>query len=45
MSVKQKLVTAEELWEMPDVPGKRFELVDRQASGGIVGDLLDSLRR
>jgi Uma2 family endonuclease len=28
MSVKQKLVTAEELWEMPDVPGKRFELVD-----------------
>lgn len=28
MSVKQQLVTAEELWEMPDVPGKRFELVD-----------------
>ncbi|MDQ3524361.1 MAG: Uma2 family endonuclease [Chloroflexota bacterium] len=27
MSVKQ-LVTAEELWEMPEVPGKRFELVD-----------------
>ena len=27
MSVKQ-LVTAEELWDMPDVPGKRFELVD-----------------
>ncbi len=28
MSVEQKLVTAEELWEMPEVPGKRFELVD-----------------
>ena len=28
MSVKQHLVTAEELWEMPEVPGKRFELVD-----------------
>lgn len=28
MSVKQKLVTAEELWEMPEAPGKRFELVD-----------------
>lgn len=27
MSVKH-LVTAEELWEMPEVPGKRFELVD-----------------
>ena len=28
MSVKQHLVTAEELWEMPEVPGKRYELVD-----------------
>ena len=28
MSVKQHLVTVEELWEMPEVPGKRFELVD-----------------
>ncbi len=28
MSVKQHLVTAEELWEMPEVPGKTFELVD-----------------
>lgn len=28
MSVEQKLITAEELWEMPEVPGKRFELVD-----------------
>ena len=28
MSVKQHLVTAEELWEMPDVPGKGFELVN-----------------
>lgn len=28
MRVKQQLVTAEELWEMPEVPGKRFELVD-----------------
>lgn len=28
MAVKQQLVTAEELWEMPEVPGKRFELID-----------------
>lgn len=28
MSVKHELVTAEELWEMPDPPGKRLELVD-----------------
>lgn len=28
MSVEQKLLTAEDLWEMPEVPGKRFELVD-----------------
>lgn len=28
MSVEQKLITAEELWEMPEVPGKRLELVD-----------------
>lgn len=28
MSVKQTLVTAEELWEMPEVPGKRLELID-----------------
>ena len=28
MSIKQRLVTAEELWDMPDVPGKGFELVD-----------------
>lgn len=27
MSVKQ-IVTAEELWDMPEVPGKRLELVD-----------------
>jgi Uma2 family endonuclease len=27
MSVKQ-IVTAEELWEMPDVSGQRFELID-----------------
>ncbi len=26
MSVKQ-LITAEDLWEMPEIPGKRFELV------------------
>lgn len=26
MSVKQ-LVTAEELWAMPEIPGKRYELV------------------
>lgn len=28
MSVKQKLVTAEEFWAMPEVPGKNLELVD-----------------
>jgi Uma2 family endonuclease len=28
MSVKQQLVTAEELWHMPKVPGMRFELID-----------------
>lgn len=28
MSVKQHLVTAEELYDTPDVPGKGFELVD-----------------
>jgi len=28
MSVKQQLVTAEELYEMPEVPGKSRELVD-----------------
>lgn len=28
MSVKHKLVTADELWNMPDPPGKRLELVD-----------------
>lgn len=28
MSVEQKLITAQDLWEMPEVPGKRFELVD-----------------
>lgn len=30
MSVKQQVVTAEELWEMPEVPGRRIELVDGQ---------------
>ncbi len=28
MSVEQKLMTAEDLWEKPEIPGKRFELVD-----------------
>jgi len=28
MSVEQKLLTAEELWKMSEVPGKRYELVD-----------------
>ncbi len=28
MSVKHEMVTAEALWEMPDPPGKRLELVD-----------------
>lgn len=28
MSIEQKLLTAEELWKMPEVPGKRYELVD-----------------
>ena len=27
MPVSEKLITAEELWAMPEVPGKRFELV------------------
>ena len=31
MSVKQQ-VTAEEIWEMPEVPGKRLELVDGEVS-------------
>lgn len=30
MGVKQQLVTAEELWDMPEVPGMRFELIDGQ---------------
>jgi Uma2 family endonuclease len=28
MSVEQKMMTAEDLWEKPEIPGKRFELVD-----------------
>lgn len=28
MSVKQKLITAEEFWEMPEIPGTWLELVD-----------------
>lgn len=28
MAVSEKLMTAEELWAMPEVPGKRFELAD-----------------
>jgi Uma2 family endonuclease len=28
MSVEQKLLTAEDLWKMPEVPGKRYELVN-----------------
>lgn len=28
MSVKQRLVTVDEFWAMPEVPGKNFELVD-----------------
>lgn len=28
MSVRQQLVTAEELWQMPEIPGKQLELVD-----------------
>lgn len=28
MTVKRQLVTAEKLWDMPEVPGKRFELID-----------------
>jgi Uma2 family endonuclease len=47
MSVKQ-LVTAEELWDMPDVPGKRFELVDGEVvevpgAGAIHGLILFAL--
>jgi Uma2 family endonuclease len=32
MSVEQKLMTAEELWELPEVPGKGFELVDGEVA-------------
>lgn len=32
MSFEQKLVTAEERWEISDVPGKRFELVDGEVN-------------
>jgi Uma2 family endonuclease len=28
MSIEQKRLTAEDLWKMPEVPGKRYELVD-----------------
>ena len=28
MSVEQKLLTAEELWKLPEAPGKRYELVN-----------------
>lgn len=31
MSVKQ-LVTAEELWDMPEIPGKRLELVNGEVA-------------
>lgn len=34
MSVKQHLMTAEELWEMPDVSGNGFELVDGEVVEG-----------
>ncbi len=33
MSVKQHQMTAEELWEMPEEPGKSFELVDGEVVG------------
>ncbi len=44
MSVKQ-LLTAEDLWEMPEVPGKRFELVNGElvempGTGGVHGLLV-----
>jgi Uma2 family endonuclease len=49
MTVKQ-LVTAEELWEMPEVPGKRFELVrgelvEMPGAGGVHGLLVRLLLR
>ena len=52
MAVKQ-LLTAEELWELPEVPGKRFELVRGELvempgaggiHGGIVGVIFELLR-
>lgn len=44
MIVKQRLVTVEELWEMPDVPGVRLELIDGEVvevpgAGGLHGAL------
>jgi Uma2 family endonuclease len=53
MSVKQKLVTAEELREMPDVPGMNLELVDGEVvevspvnarHGLIAGTVYDALK-
>lgn len=46
MSVKQ-LLTAEDLWAMPEVPGKRFELVDGELvevpAAGVLHNLIAAL--
>lgn len=42
MTVKQ-LLTAEELWEMPEIPGKRFELVDGELVEAPAAGLLHNL--
>ncbi len=52
MSIEQakRLVTAEELWEMPEVPGKRYELVKGElievpGAGGLHGLIVKVLLR
>ena len=49
MTVKQ-LMTAEDLWEMPEIPGKRFELVDGElveitGTGAVHGPIVELILR
>ena len=49
MTVKQ-LMTAEDLWEMPEIPGKRFDLVDGQlveitGIGAVHGPIVELILR
>lgn len=53
MSVKHNLMTADQLWNMPDPPGKRLELVDGEVSevppatmrhGVIVGQVYETIK-